>query len=62
MRPEEPPMKALRMFALAAALIGSMTLAACTSGGGCCGKDGCGCSVDRNCCDGCRTGTGCTCK
>lgn len=54
-------MKALRTFAIITALLGSIALAACTSSGSCGCDSGCKCSADRNCCDGCRTGAGCTC-
>jgi len=62
-------MKRLMMIAVMALCIGSLgALAGCSSsgGGGACGAGGCGskcggCAPDRNCCDGCRQGTGCTC-
>ena len=55
-------MKIIRTLALVTLLIGSMGfVVACSSGSaGGCGK-GCTCAPDRNCCDGCRQGTGCTC-
>ncbi|MDF1700939.1 MAG: hypothetical protein P1V36_07245 [Planctomycetota bacterium] len=56
-------MNALRTLAIVAALLGGLALSACnSSGGGCCSSGDCGCSADRNCCDGCRTGQGCNCN
>jgi hypothetical protein len=60
-------MKRMLTIAVMALCIGSLgALAGCASGGGGCGAGGCGskcggCAPDRNCCDGCRQGTGCTC-
>ncbi len=62
-------MKRIVMIAVMALCLGSLgALAGCASrgggGGGCgsgCGSKCGGCAPDRNCCDGCRQGTGCTC-
>ena len=56
-------MSALRKVVVLAMLVGSLGFmlgcAGRSKGGGC--GSSCGCSADRNCCDGCRQGTGCTC-
>ena len=65
--PPEDPMKAVRMFVIFVMLLGGMGLmAGCASrgsgGGGGCAGGSCECAPDRNCCDGCRQGSGCTCN
>jgi hypothetical protein len=57
-------MKTLRTFVVLTLLVGSLGfLAGCASrsSGGCSGGS-CTCAPDRNCCDGCRQGSGCTCN
>jgi hypothetical protein len=55
-------MKMLRfLFVLAILAMGAMTFTACSNGGGGCGAACKGCAPDRNCCEGCRQGTGCIC-
>lgn len=53
-------MKLVRVLLVALVMLAPFSFAACRTAGGC--GTGCkGCAPDRNCCDGCRQGTGCTC-
>jgi len=57
-------MNALRKLVILAMLVGGLgMMAGCASrGGGGSSGGSCGCAADRNCCDGCRAGRGCTCN